>query len=329
MKANSRSFLLLLAALCVAPGRTPPQAATLRGSTALHGANVKISDLFDDAGPAADIVLGPGPAPGGRIVVEAAQAAAIARQFGVSWRATSQTQRVVIDRPGRAVPREALLASLRAALQEAGIGPDAALELASYTTPLVSPDATPDISVEQLNIEPGTGRLTAELSLAAPDEPLQRLRLSGRVQQMSEVVVATHRLLPGLVLTAQDVALQRVPESSLHGDAVHALSQALGHALAHPLQAGQMLAQSELGQPMLVQKGAQVQIQMNSPGIAVSASGEAIEPGGLGDRIGVLNPASGAVVEARVVGPDRVQVIPGAALRRAVRGTSGVLLSQR
>ena len=52
-------------------------------------------------GPKPTRVLGPGPAPGGRIVVEAAQLAAIARQFGVDWRPASPADRAVLDRPGR------------------------------------------------------------------------------------------------------------------------------------------------------------------------------------------------------------------------------------
>jgi hypothetical protein len=54
------------------------QAASLRSMTTLHGPTVYLRDLFDDAGGGADRVLGPGPEPGGRIVVEAAQLNAIA-----------------------------------------------------------------------------------------------------------------------------------------------------------------------------------------------------------------------------------------------------------
>ena len=71
---------------------------------------VRLSDLFDDAGPRAGQVLGPAPAPGARIVVEAPQLAAIARQFGVDWRPASPADSAVIDRPGRLLPREDVLA---------------------------------------------------------------------------------------------------------------------------------------------------------------------------------------------------------------------------
>jgi len=115
MRASTLPLLV-----CLLMWSLPAEPATLRSATTLQQPQVRISDLFDDAGPEAERVLGPGPSPGGRIVVEAAQAAAIARQFGVAWRPASSADRVVIDRPGRLLAREDLLGALRSALLGAG-----------------------------------------------------------------------------------------------------------------------------------------------------------------------------------------------------------------
>jgi flagella basal body P-ring formation protein FlgA len=95
---------LALLAFCLASAHAEA-AATLRTMTTLHASVVRLSDLFDDAGANADRVLGPGPGAGGRIVVEAAQLGAIARQFGVDWRPGSSADRAVLDRPGRPMRR--------------------------------------------------------------------------------------------------------------------------------------------------------------------------------------------------------------------------------
>ena len=75
-----RPLTLAAVVLCLGTGA---EAATLRTATSLAAPVVRLSDLFDDAGTNADRVLGPGPGPGGRIVVESAQLGAIARQAGV------------------------------------------------------------------------------------------------------------------------------------------------------------------------------------------------------------------------------------------------------
>src|SRR3954454_17543686 len=103
----------LLAALIAVVLSIEAHAAFLRTMTTLHGPNVHLSDLFDDAGRNADRLLGPGPAPGGRIVIEAPQLDAIARQYNVPWRSISEGDRAVLEWPGRPLPKEAVLDSVR------------------------------------------------------------------------------------------------------------------------------------------------------------------------------------------------------------------------
>ena len=74
-----RVLLRCLAVLpvAVAAAASPSNAATLRVATVLTAPVVHLWDLFDDAGSNAARVLGPAPAPGGRITVEAPQLEAI------------------------------------------------------------------------------------------------------------------------------------------------------------------------------------------------------------------------------------------------------------
>ncbi len=322
-----RNILLIVATICISPS----EAAVLRNATTLHQSDVRVADLFDDAGPVGERILGTGPAPGGRIVVEAAQAAAIARQFGVAWRPNSGAERVVLDRPGRTIPRETILATLRRALRDDGNWQDADLTLGSFSTPLVPPESQPTLSVEQLDID-STGRLSATIGIEVDGEPRQELHLAGQVTEMMDAVVATRRLQAGQPLGPTDVRVQRVAANARMDDQAQSLSQVLGQALNHPLNAGQSVPLAELGRPVLVRKGALVQMQLQAPGLALTASGQAVEPGGMGDRIGVLNPISGAVVEAQIVGADQVRVAQDAPLRRPARGSAlagNTLLSQR
>src|SRR5215213_2316504 len=97
---------LSVAVLAVCLGGTGADAATLRNMTTLHAAVVRLSDLFDNAGSNADRVLGPGPGPGGRIVVEARQLKAIAKQYEVDWQPVSSADRAMLEWPGRPMRRE-------------------------------------------------------------------------------------------------------------------------------------------------------------------------------------------------------------------------------
>lgn len=301
---------LILIALLVG-GAGAAHAASLRTMTTLHGPVVKLSDLFDDAGTNAARVLGPGPAPGGRIVVEAAQLAAIARQFGVDWKPASPADRAVLDWPGKPLPREAALGALREALAASGVDPAACeIDLEGFSPPVVPFEGTPQPLVSQLDYDRASGRFSAVLSVAEGGlEPIST-RIAGRVDEMIELPVATTRLAAGTVLRAEDVHMARVAARLANHALARQPGEAVGMQLRRQIAPGQPLALADLMRPRLVRRGAEVLMELDSPGIALTAQGQAMEAGAIGERIRVLNPNSHAVIEAEVTGPDRVRVAP-------------------
>ncbi len=291
----------------------PAEAATLKTMTTLHGPRVKLSDLFDDAGVNANRVLGPGPAPGGRIVVGAAQLAAIARQFEVDWHPASGADRSVLDWPGKALPREAALGALREALAASGVSPEnCEIDLAGFTPPVVPFEAAAHPLVSQLDYDRGSGRFSAVLSVTGDGiEPINT-RITGRVDELIELPVATARLPAGTVLRADDVHMARVRAALANREVIHQPAEAIGLQLRQQVAAGQPLALSDLAHPEVVRRGADVLMLLDSPGIVLTAQGQAMEGGAVGERIRVMNPVSRALIEAEVIGADRVRVAPGA-----------------
>ena len=302
---------LVLAGVLVAGAlAAEARSATLRTATMLHGPVVRLSDLFDDAGANADRVLGTAPGPGGSIVVEAPQLAAIARQFGVDWRPGSAAERAVLERAGRLLPRDDVLKAVTAALVAAGASPDCEVELPGFTAPMVPLDARPQALATELQYEAGSGRFNAVLSVTGEGMEPINLRVAGQVDDTIELPVAVARLGIGTVVRADDVRLARVHVAMVHGEVLHSESSVVGLQLRHAVVAGQPFAVADVMRPTMVQRGSDVQMQLQSPGISLLAQGVAMESGATGERIRVLNPSSRAVVEAEVIGPGRVRVTP-------------------
>ncbi len=289
----------------------PAEAATLRPLATIDAPVVRLSDLFDDAGPGGGRVLGTAPAPGSRLLIEAPQLAAIARQFGVDWRPASPADHMVIDRPGRMLPREMVLTALRTALADLGAGGDLELDIGGFTAPMVPQHGAVNAGVEQLDWDAATGRFTSLLSLTAEGMQTQRLRLAGTAQEMVAVPVPVHRLNPGAVVQADDLRIARVRAGLARGEIARAPDQAIGQTLRRQVVAGQPLALADLSRTPVVTKGARVIMRLRTPGLVLAAIGQALEAGGGGEHIRVLNIASRAIVEAEVIGPDEVRVIPG------------------
>lgn len=301
-----RLFLVILM-VCLS---LPAQAATLRPITTLHGPTVSLHDLFDDPGQDGDRILGPGPAPGGRLVVESAQLGAIARQFEVDWRPTSKADRVVLEWPGQPMKRDDAVGAVRAALVAAGASPDCAVALLSFSPPLIPVGAAPRPLVSQLDYDSRNGRFTASLSVAgAGMEPIS-IRVTGQVETMIEVPVAATRLPAGAVARAEDVRMARVNVNTLHGEVIHTTEQIVGQQLTRPVPAGQPLMPGDLTKPTMVKRGTLVALRLESGGLSVTGQGMALESGAIGDRIKLRNPGSRTILEGVVIGPDLVRVAP-------------------
>jgi len=291
---------------------TQAQAAALRSMTTLHGPNVFLRDLFDDAGPNADRVLGPGPEPGGRIVVEAAQLNAIARQYNVAWRSVSRADRSVLEWPGRPLRKEEAIEAVRLAVTAAGPGDDIDIELDGFNAPLVPVEVTTTSTVSQLEFDSNTGRFSAALTVTGEGMNPIDTRIGGRVEEMVEAPVALTRLLPETVLRADDVRIARVRTAVVQGDVARTVDEIVGMQLRRPVAAGQPLRQADLVRPPLVQRGSTVQIELSSSGLSVTGQAIALDAGADGEKIRVQNTTSHAFLFARVIGPGQVQVTPDA-----------------
>jgi flagella basal body P-ring formation protein FlgA len=306
----------------------PVAASTLRPMVTLTDAVVRLSDLFDDAGPLAARVLGPGPAPGTRLVVEAAQLAAIARQFNVDWRPASPSDRVVLDRPGRTLPRRDVIEALRVSLEGAGYSSDCDIDLPGFNPPIVAAEIAAQVTVEQFEQDPD-GHFTASVAVFSEGLPPMRLRVVGRAQETVEVPVATRRLLPGTLLRPEDIHMARVRTGLIQTEVAHSESDAVGHVVRHLSMPGQAFPLADLARPAVVVRGARVALSLQTAGIDVSAQGIAMEAGGIGDQIGVRNALSGAIVQAEVTGPGTARVAPGAEpLTPMQRGTPPVVATR-
>jgi flagellar basal body P-ring formation protein FlgA len=295
-------------AFCIA---AQAQAANLRTTVTLSGPRVYLRDLFDDAGANADRLLGPGPAPGGRIVVEARQLRAIANQFGVDWRPMSSADRSILEWPGRPLRKDEVIAAVRGALVSQGAAPDCDIEIPGFVPPLVPLTGASAPAVVQLDYAREPGRFAANLSVTAPEmEPIS-VRVSGEVADVVEVPVPVVRLQAGAIPAARDIRIARVHVNAVSGEFARTPNAIVGMQLKRQVPPGQPIALADLMHPTEVARGDPVRLSLEANGLSLAGEGIALESGAAGERIRVRNISSQAVIEAVVVGPGEARVLPG------------------
>jgi flagella basal body P-ring formation protein FlgA len=300
----------LLIGLCLI---TPAQGAALKTRTTLHGPQVYLRDLFEDAGTNADRLLGPGPGPGGRIIVESRQLKAIARQYDVDWEPISHADRAVLEWPGRPLERDQVLAAVRAALVAQGAALDCDIVIPGFNPPIVPVSGVSAPLITQLEFDRDLGRFTAMLSVTGDGmEPIST-RLSGEVADVIELPVAVTRLTAGSIAGPDDIRMTRVHVTSVHTEVAHDSAMVIGMQLKLQLQAGVPIPLSNLMQPTQINRGDAVRLQLRTGDLWLTGQGMALESGAAGDRIRVRNVSSQAVLEAEVIKPGEVRVMPGTA----------------
>ena len=287
------------------------ESAILRPHALLDTDVLRLSDLFDHAGPRAQIVIAAAPQPGRRMVLETQNLLNIARQNGVPWRPLTGTDRIVIERPGRPIPRQDIEAMLREELSRHGIEPEMELELPGLVPPMIPASAWFQIAIEGVSVEQPGMRFQATLVVLADGAGTQRLRLAGRAVPTVPVVVATRRLALGEVIGRNDARLMRLRAERVRPGHAQQIDQVVGQELRRPMAADQGFSLVDLGPPSIVQKNALVTLLLESPGISLTAQGRALEAAARGATVPVMNLASRNIVEGVAIAPGRVRVAMG------------------
>ncbi|MCA3326523.1 MAG: flagellar basal body P-ring formation protein FlgA [Roseomonas sp.] len=314
-----RLLLLLPVGLLGLPVSVRAQVAVLRSHTLVEDQVIRIGDIFEGT-PRGDVVVGAAPAPGQRFVLEAGQLAAIARRFAVEWRPTSGAERSVIERPGRALSREAALEALRSELLGLGLPADSELELAVFSPPILPLNALPRVSAEGGNYEMASNRFAATLVVMADGMPTIRMRLAGRAIATAPAVVATRRLSVGDVVGPDDVRLVQLRAERVRPGTAQRLEDVVGMQLRRPISTDLPFMGADLMTPHIIAKNEVVLMVVEGPALSLTTQGRALEPASRGGRLSVMNLSSRNVVEAEAIGPGRVRVRLGASpLRTADR----------
>jgi flagella basal body P-ring formation protein FlgA len=135
-----------------------------------------------------------------------------------------------------------------------------------------------------------------------------RLESIVRARLTAEVVVAVSDLRAGAPIEPQALALERREIPAIDA-AVSDPASVDGKASRRALRQGQIVDPRWLIEPLLVRRGAAVEIVARHPGVAVRVAGEAMEAGRRMQVIPVRNTTNGAVIQARVIGPNQVEVV--------------------
>jgi flagella basal body P-ring formation protein FlgA len=306
------AFTLLVALGCEAGAN--PAAPRLKELVAVTSDVVRIGDLVENSGDAADIPVFRAPDLGQTGSVPVAQIADALRPHGVTGFEAAGLSEVVVTRLSRAITSRDIADRIAQALAgQFGFGDAQNLSIAldrQIRVVHVESTVTADLMVAHMSANPRTGRfdIAFELPGSAAAQRM-RLRFTGTAVETVEAATLTRSLRAGEVVKNSDVAIERRPKSEIGGEAL-GIGQTVGLAAKQPLRGGQVLRSTDLMRPQVVQRNEAVTLLYEVPGIVLRVRGKALETGAVGDVVGVLNIQSNRTIQATVTGPGHVTVSP-------------------
>lgn len=311
---RSRSTRLATAvAFALASVASPVLAAELRAGIVVSGGAVTLGDLFDDAGDAARTIVADAPAPGLTSNISISRVSLAARRNGIAWRNTTGLTHVTVARAGTPVPEAEVSAAVATAIMASTPALPATAKLQvdflnGAAGVQVGADAPRTIKVEQIAFNARTGNFDALLRAPATDFAGPMRRVSGRAYPVADVPVLTRDIATGEVVRAADIEWITLPANRVSQNIVTAADQLVGMSPRHPLRAGDPLRMSDVAPPVVVAKGAQVDMTYVSGMLTLMVRGRALQNGAVGDTVDVLNSRSNRTVQGVVEGPGIVRI---------------------
>jgi flagella basal body P-ring formation protein FlgA len=287
-----------------------PAGPRLRELVAISSEIVRIGDLVENAGAAADVPVFRAPDLGQTGAVQLARIIEALRPYDLTGLDTGGLNEVVVTRLSRAMTAKDITDRITRALSgQYGLGDaqNLAVILDRDVRILhVEPTVGGDLVVSRMNVDPRTGRF--DIAFELPGSTLSRragLRFTGTVTETVEAATLTRSLRIGEIIKASDITMSRRPKTDLRGESMGP-DQVIGMAAKIALRNGQALRTDDLIKPQIVQRNEAVTIYYEVPGIMLTVRGKAVEGGAMGDVVGVLNIQSNRTVQATVIGPGRV-----------------------
>ena len=307
---------LLAAQIAAAPAQvatSPAPRPTLKGAVTVSGDIVRIGDLIDNAGEAADRAIFRSPDVGTTGSVSVQQVLDAIQPYHIYLVNTAGLTAVEVTRAGRTIDFTDLETRIAHAFAgRYGLGEARNLSVTLDVAPrpaIVEASVTGDLVLTSAALNPMSGRF--EVAFEVPGSAIIRkpLRFTGSVIETVEVAVTTRALPAGAIVKDSDLAIERRPKQKVTAETFGTAHEAVGLALRSAVRAGQPLRRGDLMKPQVVHRDDNVTLVYEVPGIMLTTRGKALEAGAEGDVINVLNVQSKRTIQGTVTGPNRVNIL--------------------
>ena len=298
------STLLIIGS--IAPAATQ---ARLKAQTTVTSDIVRIGDLVENAGVAANTPIFRAPDLGQTGAVPSRAVLDAVRPYGliaVDARGISEVSVTRLTRTIAIDEIESRIVQALTARHRLGKAEDLKLSFDRELRAIqLETNAAADLSLARFFYEPSSRRFDVTFELGSG----RAWRYTGTAVETVEVAVPSRALARGELIKANDIAIERRPRAEFTNEPPAPVTEILGRAARRALRAGQALRNADLMKPEFVQRGEMVTLHYEVPGVVITMRGKALESGAEGDSVNVLNEQSKRTIQGVVTSAGHITMI--------------------
>lgn len=294
----------------------PVSSADLKKDLSVDDRVITLGDLFQDIGDKENIVVLNAPNPGKSKNISGHDLERLATKYELDWQKPEYLKKVAISRNAHTIYSTEILELAHDAAVEAGADPDSQIRLFGRNKGVLVPMSATvnDIQFENFSLSSKGDRFSAVLLVPSGGDVPTKLSLNGVLEEVRDIPVFNSSILPGEIIRSEDLRWIKYPAKRLNGRVILNSQQLVGMTVRRPARTDKPINTNDITAPIAVTKGDAVTMTVRSRAMILSAGGKALENGGIGDTIRVINSKSRLTVDAKVIGSGQVEILSGPTL---------------
>ena len=286
----------------------------LRANVQVTGDLVRIGDIIDNAGTAAQTAIYRAPDLGTTGSLPVAQVLNTLRAHHVIGVDTRDLKEISVTRLARTLEGKDIELQIARALERRnGLGDAANLSMTFDRDPgdvRLEPSFTGGLQPTIVRYDNRNGRFDITFEIGNENgAAAAKLRFTGTAIETVEATVLARNVERNEILKSSDLMVERRPKAEVGSDPA-VRDRAVGMQARRQLRAGQAVRTADLIKPDLVQRDQSVTLIYDAPGIYLTMRGKALDNGAEGDVVTVMNLQSKRTLSGTVSGRGQVSITP-------------------
>lgn len=282
-------FALAVMSVFIVAGAKKALAASLRDHTIISDDYIRLGDIFDGT-KNAEYVLGPAPAPGKDMILNARTLYRIASALDVEWKPSSATEQIVLRREATIMPETEVTAALEDKITQSGVTDKFSITYFNAPSELVLPAGTETgLEITAFRFDPQNDNFSATIVSPSADNPVRRTTTSGKIERLIAVPVLRNALKNGDIIGPMDIDWIELPRNRVANGAATTERDLLNMTPRRTIAAGKTVMLNDLSQPQMVDRGDSITLIFENGPLMLTAKGKALQAGAIGDTVRVSN----------------------------------------